>query len=271
MITFPLLGQTGRLGNQLWQIASTLGIAHSRGEEASFPPWAYQEWFNIPAGFFTNQPGTPATDLVPYLPPQGQMYLQDYSLWADIDWQIHDWFQPSAKAAQHFLQYTDFWKLEPPVMSLHVRRGDNIYEDGVDVRSWKAAYHPLRPMSYYREALALREPDYQSVAVFSDDIEWCEEHFRGDMFYFFHGTPRPKEHKPEYHGAPVLDWIDLQLMTFCDLHILSNSTYSFWGAYLSHDRSPIYPWPYFGTALKELDAGLMFPENWTRLTHAPVA
>lgn len=269
MITFPMLGNTGRLGNQLWQIASTLGIAHARGEEASFPSWAYQDYFNIPASFFTNQPGTPATELVPYLPPQGTMYLQDYRLWRDIDRQIHDWFQPSAEAAQTWLQYEDFWRLEPPVVSLHVRRGDNIYEDGVDVRSWKAAYHPLRPMSYYMEAL--ERLTYQSVAVFSDDPDWCQAHFIGPEYYFFRGTPRPKEHKPEYQHAPVLDWIDLQLMTFCDHHILSNSTYSFWGAYLSHDLAPIYPWPYYGKALNMLDAGLMFPENWTRLQHAPVA
>ena len=37
MITFPQIGYMGRLGNQIFQFASTLGIADKLGKEAKFP------------------------------------------------------------------------------------------------------------------------------------------------------------------------------------------------------------------------------------------
>lgn len=260
MITCPQLGGQGRLGNQLWQIAGTLGVAHARGDEVSFPAWDYQEYFCVPEHLFDDRPGKPVTECVD-LPPEGLSYLQDYGLFKDIQQQVWEWFQPSQKALEVLSGYPESLHLEGPVVSLHVRRGDNANEG-----AWKADYHPLRPMSYYEDALAMI--DYKRVAVFSDDIDWCQAHFIGPEYYFFRGTPRPKEHEPEYLTAPVLDWIDLQLQFFCDRHILSNSTYSYWGAFLSRDPQPIYPWPWFGKKLNMLDASTMFPPEWIRLNHA---
>lgn len=261
-VTYPNLGNSGRLGNQLWQIASTLGIANRLGTDASFPAWDYQEFFSVPGSLFLGKEGTPASELVPHLGPQAAPYLQDFSLIRDVQHLLQVWFQPSNLAWKtlHAPRYDDFWALEPPVMALHVRRGDNANE-GPE----KADYHPLRPISYYLDALQLR--DYQSVAVFSDDIPWCRETF-GDSFHYVEGIPRPKEHLPEYRTAPVLDWIDLQLMSCCDYHILSNSTYSWWAAFLSQDDSPIYPTPWLGRKLRPVvDASLMFPSTWTELPH----
>lgn len=261
MLNFPVLGQCGRLGNQLWQVASTLGIAASRGEEASFPPWTYQPFFNVPEEFFQNEPGEHPEELVPHIDYRARIYLQDYNLWKGIAPQIKNWFQPSNRALTVLHTFEDFWSLEPPVLAVHVRRGDNATEG-----AWKTAYHPLRPTSYYEEAID--QVHYQSLAVFSDDIKWCKDFFGERADYYHHGTPRPKEHEPEFETAPVLDWIDLQLMTFCDYHITSNSTYSWWGAYLSDDPHPIYPYPWFGKALSYIDQSLLFPENWVRITHA---
>lgn len=259
IVTCPQLGGCGRLGNQLWQIASTIGIAKAHGAEASFPAWDYQPFFCIPPQFFTGAAGIDSINFVPYMDDQAKSYLQDYALWRHCADEIKQWFQPSALAMETLESYRSFWNLEPPVLSLHVRRGDNATEG-----PWKADYHPLRPISYYLDALQMR--DYQSVAVFSDDPHWCQETF-GPSFFYFHGVPRPKEHLPEYRTAPVLDWIDLQLMSFCDSHIISNSTYSWWGAFLSDDPSPIYPAPWYGSKLESIDANVMFPPNWQRLDH----
>lgn len=261
MINFPYLGRCGRLGNQLWQIASTLGIAAAKGDSASFPPWAYQPYFNLPKELFGDQPGENPEDFCPHIDYRARIYLQDYGLWEDIAPQVKTWMQPSNYALQTLHEFEDFWALEPPVTSLHVRRGDNL-TDG----PWKADYHPLRPLSYYDEAL--QSLHYQSLAVFSDDIPWCKEQFGDRAQYYHEGVAHPKEHEPDYETAPNLDWIDLQLMTFCDYHVISNSTYSWWGAYLSDDASPIYPLPWFGPALSYIDAPLMFPSNWKPIHHA---
>ncbi|NCZ71051.1 MAG: hypothetical protein EBY80_12975, partial [Actinobacteria bacterium] len=48
------LGRNGRLGNQLFQIAGTIGRAHRAGnhENAVFPPWEYARYFSIPNHHF---------------------------------------------------------------------------------------------------------------------------------------------------------------------------------------------------------------------------
>ena len=49
MITYRQLGRNGQLGNQLWQIAGTIGIAYKAGDMAAFPFWRYRSYFSVPA------------------------------------------------------------------------------------------------------------------------------------------------------------------------------------------------------------------------------
>lgn len=269
MITFPILGNAGRLGNQLWQIASTLGIAHALEDDVSFPPWAYQPFFSVPGELFTNLSGRPAyeTPLAEHMHPAARTYLQDYNLFRGIDPQVREYLAPSPVARKELAQekYNDFFTLERPILSVHVRRGDNVPGQDPGTPD-KAQYHPLRPMSYYRDAIALF-PQAESIAIFSDDIPWCRKNFADLDAYYFEGVARPKEHEPAYHTAPVLDWIDLFLMAEAELHICSNSTYSWWGAFLSNDPSPVVPSPWFGPKLRYIDASLMIPTTWRVLNH----
>ena len=46
MLTFENLGKLGRLGNQMFQIASVIGIAKRSAIGFCFPEWEYQEFFN---------------------------------------------------------------------------------------------------------------------------------------------------------------------------------------------------------------------------------
>ena len=59
MITYRNLGRNGQLGNQLWQIASTAGIAHREGDQAGFPFWRYRRYFSIPAEMFPDLSSVP--------------------------------------------------------------------------------------------------------------------------------------------------------------------------------------------------------------------
>ncbi len=45
MINFNKLGLFGRLGNQMFQIASTIGIAKKNGQDYGFNYWIYQKYF----------------------------------------------------------------------------------------------------------------------------------------------------------------------------------------------------------------------------------
>lgn len=266
MIVCPVLGRAGRLGNQLWQIASTLGVADSRGREVSFPEWDYAPFFSIPDRYFSNQPGIDVRSFVPHLSPDAATYLQDYSLFSGIARQIELWFKPSTLAQETIETCGDFHRLRRPILSVHVRRGDNVPGADPGVVD-KHLYHPLPPLDYYQRAIAMCD-GYQSIAVFSDDPEWCVENIPADYYHF--GQPRAKEHLPEYND-PFNDWLDLFLMAQCDGgHVVPNSTYGWWGAFLSGDETPIVPKPWFGPRIVS-NADLMFPKGWRQLEREPNA
>lgn len=267
MITFPLLGKAGRLGNQLWQIASTIGIAINQGDTFVLPRWVYEPFFNVPPHWFSDHPhGVEAHRYATHIDERARVYMQDYNLWRAAREYIHTSFQPSPVAREIIAKdHLDYLELPRPILVMHVRRGDNAT---ADMRG-EGGHHPLRPVSYYRDALAMQS--YESLAIFSDDIPWCQAEFADlDAFYFIGGRPRPKEHEPEYETFPVEDWIDLLAMTYGDAFIISNSTYSWWGAFLSKAAGDkiIYPSPWFGEKLNYIDASLMFPKDWTKLEHA---
>lgn len=271
VITFGRLGKSGRLGNQLWQIASTAGIAQQMSQSVALPKWDYRPFFKVPDEFFDRdvtdmtRPWTQAsqTRSVQHMDPRARDYLQDLALWQTIAPQVWSWFQPSDLALDEIRKIDWFLELPRPILSVHVRRGDNAKQPN--------NCHPLRPWSYYTDSIEKAKGEFESMLVFSDDIEWCRTAFRGyeaeNLVAFFEGTPRKKEHEVGYGTDPFRDWLDLQVMSLCDLHVISNSTYSWWGAFLSHDPAPIYPWPFFGPDLDYIDCGLMFPDSWLRMDH----
>jgi len=269
MIRCPYLGNSGRLGNQLWQIAGTIGIAAATDKDFCFPEWAYERYFSVSSDWFLPQEALYGEDVSIFarqIDQRAKVYLQDYGLWREVREQVYEVLQPTleAKAELASPKYEQYYLLPHPLLVIHVRRGDNATahlrnEDG---------HHPLRPMSYYREAIELQE--YRSIAIFSDDLPWCRDAFQDiDAYFFEGGSARPKEHEPEYATAPVEDWIDLIAMENADSFIMSNSSYSWWGAFLSgsEGKNIIYPWPFFGPKLDYLDASIMFPEDWRKLPH----
>ena len=102
--------------------------------------------------------------------------------------------------------------IPPPInaVAIHVRRGD--YVDN-------PFYVDLMKTGYYKAAMHLFPNE--KFMVFSDDIKWCAEQeiFDGCQF-------------------SMRDEIsDLNRMAACHSHIISNSSFAFWGAWLS----PMYP------------------------------
>lgn len=272
----PTFGQSGRLGNQLWQLAGLAALADRLGLVIALQPeWVYRFWFDVPADMYAI-PGIGAHDVtahVDYLPAGARPYLQDLSLWSPrtAD-QMRSWIRPSATAADDgawCAMAAEFDELPGPVLGIHVRRGDNASNPNEN--------HPLRPTSYYRAALDLLAGDYPTVAVFTDDPAWCiaafaaggELHVPGKRTPVFYSGARPKEHTPEYlDPGRATDWIDLLLLARCDAHIIANSSFGWWGAFLADSDAVIYPWPWYGPGLADtMNAELMLPGDWTRLAH----
>lgn len=120
---------------------------------------------------------------------------------------------------------SDVWAHRPagPLVSLHVRRTDYLNVSHI---------HPQPGLDYYKRCMDMFDNDTTFV-VFSDDTEWCNLVFQGPRFWI-----QDNDH-----------FTDLCLMTMCDHHIIGNSSFSWWGAWLNpaENKQVLYPSVWFGS------------------------
>ena len=107
---------------------------------------------------------------------------------------------------------------ETESVSLHIRRGDYVQN----------ATFALTDFSYYSNALRLIKDQHKKPTffIFSDDIPWCKKEFKSLKNVVF------TDEKSD-------EVTDLFLMKSCKHHILANSTFSWWGAFLGSDESTV--------------------------------
>jgi hypothetical protein len=137
-------------------------------------------------------------------------------------------------------------------VSLHVRRGDYLKSDVI------LNVHGVLPATYYAEALDKLRERYGSleVFVFSDDIPWCKANivFNGGRTTFVSGNT----------GAE--SWMDLALMSACRHHIIANSSFSWWGAWLSREGGDVLaPDRWFNPGNVNFDIRDFVPHDWQLL------
>ena len=141
------------------------------------------------------------------------------------------------------------FQFKKSTISIHVRRADYLKLQHA---------HVVQPEQYYKDALkamsnklgykndiaALNE-DYTFV-IFSDDIPWCQN--ESETFSVLKDT-----HFMGRNSAIE----DMYLMSMCDHHIIANSTFSWWGAYLNtkKDITVVAPNAWFAVGYKK-------PEEW---------
>lgn len=260
-VRYHRLEAAGRLGNQMWQIAATAGIAAQISGTPRFTtPWSYRPWFRVPDEWFGHHqhPYIDAEEWegLAHIDVAARMYLQDLGLFVDIAPDIRDIFAPSDQAMDVMVS-DDAWDiivgLRP--LALHVRRGDTVTQP--------AGYQPLATLDYYERAVS----DFfiDDVIVFSDDIPWCRQHLPAvapsrTWHFIDHGEGR--SHRPNlYRRQPAMDWLDLQLMARCDSFVISNSTYAWWSAWLAGAKGVRYPEVWWGPNLAHIDPTLMIPED----------
>lgn len=153
----------------------------------------------------------------------------------DIYFQDPKWFEQYANEIKAI--FGDItWSGEKMIdkVSLHVRRGDYV---------GNSFYVDLTQTDYYQKAMA--EFPNQKFLVFSDDIEWCkqQEIFKDCEFS---------------EGRTELE--DMNLMTTCNGHIVANSTFSWWGAYLGKGKI-VAPLKWYSDSIERT----VCPASWIRL------
>jgi Glycosyl transferase family 11 len=217
-------------GNQLHQLATTLGLAITHGLDPQLPHWEYEPFFSVPSEFFAKVGVGIEASEVSQLPKEKRWYLQDISLWWDSHKQIKAWFQPSDRAREVIGPWDPH-----DVVAMHVRRGDTVAQHPhLYIAAWLT--------DYYDQALKVVKGQ---PMIFTDDPKYCIERWGGQGIGVVSSGTRPREWS-ERQGTPVIDWTDLFRMAACSELITANSSYSWWAAFLSGDPAPIYPLRWFG-------------------------
>ncbi len=264
-VTFDLLGQLGRLGNQLFQIAATIGAARRNGCACTFPEWPYESYF---AGL-PRDPGRP--------PPRVPLVEKSY-LYRPLDirehchlvgyFQSEKYFAHCAAEIRRALapreellaplraRYSALLDLRP--CAIHVRRTDYVAN---------AAYENLGDTGYYERAMSAFGRDTLFL-LFSDDLAWCRRRFAPDQKRIMF-----------VEGLTAMG--DFFLMSACAHQIIANSSFSWWAAWLNSNPSKrvIAPRRWFAGEFADEsrpfvagpphtgyhDTRDLVPESWTRL------
>lgn len=260
MIGFNALGKLGRLGNQMFQYAALKGIAAKHGYEICIPfspnrnewtdhqlneaftmqtlnPLNYQyidvdrpivseETFCFNEKLFNECPNW--VTLQGFF--QTEKYFKHIRDQLLLDFEFHDYILEPAK------EVVRDWR--NPI-ALHIRRTDYLTNPN----------HTALGLDYYSKTLEYFDGDCD-IIIFSDDPEWClkQELFKSDRFMV---------------SETNNNYLDLCLMTLCSGHIIANSSFSWWGAWLSNSEKVIAPSGWFrGSNNEHLDTKDIVPKDW---------
>jgi hypothetical protein len=240
ILTFRGLGEYGRLGNQLSQIAATIGVAERHGLEPRIETWAYREQFRLPDHLFGPVPAD-ARDVrkfARHLPDAHRDFVQEYSLFGDSLERVRAWLMPADEQVRAARNRLGGLLERPSPTAVHVRRTDYVGDE---------QHHPPQPPVYYEEALA-RLPAAVTPIIFTDDPAWCRDALR--------------HLRPAAILDPGPDVVDLAAMALCERHVIANSTYSYWGALLAGDERAVYPRRWFGPDFAEAEDIQRAPPTW---------
>ena len=268
MIGFNVLGQLGQLGNQMFQVASLRGIASNRGYNFCFPITddirvdhlgnkLYVDIHRV----FTLQNVSPLN--IQFIDPgrptvaEGTFHFNEKLFDTCSDWVTLQGFFQSEKYFAHDKEMVrEMFTFRPEIIdpaksmvnglnkapvALHVRRGDFLRNSG--------NHHNLE-LEWYARALEKFDLRGRQVAIFSDDTEWCkqQELFKDDdKFLISEGNSH---------------YTDLAMMSLCTGHIIANSTFSWWGAWLADSKEVIAPKKWFGPDNAHLDTKDLYPDHW---------
>lgn len=257
----------GRLGNQLFQCAATIGYALRNNL-----PYAIPRHITRPPGlpadpiYFNHFPEVKDIIVDPesfqfstvYYELPDQSYREINPVFTDgMDlllcgyFQSEKYFGDQREGLLKVLQPAFTMSSSDPdegrnYVSLHVRRGD--YLD-------KPECHPVLPMSYYVQVIRyFNSKGFYRFVVFSDDMEWCKEEINKERFVgsrFIYSV-----------NQSALE--DLQSMKACRHNIIANSSFSWWGAWLNNwpDKIVIAPKQWYGPALSHINTKDLLPEKW---------
>ena len=250
MITCLTLGDNGRLGNQLFQIAAVIGHAKHYNVPYAFKDWSYGKYFknwksDLVKGSSFIRKAEHTLDFL-FLPLNTKDnhgtdlwgYFQSEKYFAHCEDEIRTVFEWDENKFNHLPAIGD------GVIAIHIRRGDYV---------GNADYVNLS-MQYYIDGVKFIQknyPDAKYVLVFSDDIKWCKQH----QILLASGL------NITFSDCNVIE--DLYLMSKCKYHVIANSSFSWWGAWLANSQMVVAPGAWLkGELQKRCTEEDLIPTHW---------
>lgn len=278
------LGKKGRLGNQMFQYAALVGIAKQCGFDFRIPDCSKAERFEYYGGqsiVCENHHLQHCFEM---------LHCGDrYGLIEGDEVELHDSHEfceelfkecPNHITLNGYFQTEKYFKNAEKLLRLDFRFKKHIndlvdshFEDHLKdnpvslvVRNFNPGFdypgceknHYNLPFSYYEKAIELLGKDRKYI-ICSNDIDLCKQQkvFEGDNFIFNEIVPENL-----YKG-----YFDLCLISKCSDFIITNSTFSWWGAWLGNNKNKrvIAPVPWYGPNLSHINTDDLYPNGWEKL------
>jgi len=257
----------GRLGNHLFQIATGATIAAKNGTELFavchedyFLPGPKNLYIREYIKQFENNIYRNVSILDSY-PTYASYYIEPDYTYSPIEYvpnillkgsfQSYKYFDSDvvnslfkiSPTIEEYIKNKYGFLLQEGITSIHVRRGDYC----------KIPHqYPVCSEFYFKKAIEYIGAK-KTYLVLSDDIGWCKSKFIGENFHFV-----------ENENSVV----DLYLQTMCTNNIISNSTFSWWGAWLNPSKKKIVicPTPWYGkSSYTNLNVSDLIPTEWVQI------
>ncbi len=278
----------GGLGNQLFQIATGVALAERLGVELRLDTRYFKRKLPVQDDLYTHHfshgtreerpsllPANRGDGLCRYLAaklrPKPYTVYQETGLAYDPTfrnlgdgtylkgyWQTEKYFCDQAPAVRAALAIitrpnaTNGHMLDEinacNAVSLHIRRGDYI----TNAKFQKT--HGNCDMDYYQSAaerIASKSGTDPVFYAFSDEPDWVRHHLK-----------LPFEIRVVDHNGPATSYEDIRLMRNCRHHIVANSSFSWWGAWLNPDPDKIVVSPKRWFADPEMQDNDVICHDW---------
>ncbi len=278
------LGRNGRLGNQMFQYAALVGIAKQCGFDFRIPDHSDAPHFDYKSG---------PNIITEYHHLQhcfGMLHCGDrYGLIDGDEVELHeshefceDLFKecPNHVTLNGYFQSEKYFKNAEKLIRLDFRFKQYIKDEvysyfgehlkdkpvSIVVRDFNPDFdypncennHWNIPFSYFEKGMDILGRDRKYI-ICSNNIELCKKQdlFQGDNFIF--NDVSPETYKPHF---------DLCLISECQDFIISNSTFSWWGAWLGigEGKQVIAPTPWYGPGLSHISTDDLYPEEWRKIS-----
>lgn len=257
----------GGLGNQLFQIATTISYAAKHSADFIFK---YDKMLGKRPTYWTNFLHKLLNKTSETFSPIGYQVITENGFNPDIlsnnvlldgYFQSHFFFNDHNHLLfqlfdieSHQARVANKYQIAESSISIHFRRGD--YKQLPDC-------HPILPDDYYAESINYILTCDTAIC---NAYYYCEDEDAADIERVI------AEFAPLFSGLSWsrikadADWEEMVCMSCSKHHVIANSSFSWWGAYFNPrpDKIVCYPAQWFGPLVPK-DVSAMFPKEWIKI------